>query len=100
MFEVLSKISEVNWLLLKELNPGGTYSVSMRGTSLHFLSNYTHPSLVTLTSAKVQFSVKTASFFTKVYTSHIEEICAKNDMCSYDYGDRIVKVQGPSHWVS
>ena len=67
MFEVLSKISEVNWLLLKELNPGGTYSVSMRGTSLHFLSNYTEPSLVTLTSdilfnKSAVFCEDTASF--------------------------------------
>ena len=95
MFEVLSKTSEVNWFLLKELNPGGTYSVSMRGTSLHFLSNYTEPSFITLTSdmfsKSAVFCEETASFFTEVYASHIEEICAKNDTCSYGYEDRVVK---------
>ena len=44
-----STASGVDWLLLKHLTPGGKYTVSMRGLSRHYPSNYTRTSTITLT---------------------------------------------------
>ena len=91
-----------DWFLLQNLTPGATYRISMRGLSSHFHSNFTPPSVITLTTDTTGSTDKyknTSSMFCKKQDSSqhntsvdgrmhpngfLNETTAENNSCSSD----------------
>ena len=65
-----------DWFILQNLTPGATYSISMRGLSLHFHSNFTQPSVITLTTDTTGSTDK--------YKDTSSMFCKKQDSSQYN----------------